>query len=145
MAYWDTAPVLKLYTLEHDSQYFMTLAASAAEDIVTSAVSEVEMLSALYRKEHAGELRARGASALCREFRADCKEGRITLIPYSADVANEAERLVTLAYGRPRPIMIRAIDLIHAASAISARAETIVTTDARLREIARRAGLKLLP
>lgn len=145
MAYWDAAPVLKLYTLEQDSQYFINLAATATEPIVSSAISEVEMLSVLYRKEHAGDLRAGGARALFHEFRADCKAGRIVLIPYSADVVNEAARLIALAYGRPRPVMIRAIDLVHAASAVIARAKTLVTTDARLREVARLAGLKLIP
>ena len=43
--------------------------------------------------------------------------------------------IVKLAYARPRPVMIRTLELIHLASATVGKASSLVATDARLREL----------
>ena len=41
--------------------------------------------------------------------------------------------------------MLRSLDLIHVASALECKAKTLVATDVRLREVAKLAGLQVLP
>lgn len=130
---------------ESDSPYFLNLAEKSAEAIATSTVSATEMLCAAYRKERAGELIAGGAAAVFQAFLEDCAEGRIVAIPYGEDVIAAVREVLKAAYSRPRPLMVRALDAIHAGSAKAARAKTLVATDGRLREAAGLIKLKVLP
>ena len=64
-------------------------------------------------------------------------------MPYSRDVVVEAQKLLgVLSNAR---ILIRSLDMIHVASAISAKATSIAATDLRLRQVAASAKIKLLP
>ena len=105
----------------------------------------MEILCALYRKQNAGDIKRGGARTLFRRFLTDCNAGRIILIPYGGAVVERAERILQTDLQSPNPVLIRSLDLIHLASAMSAHVTTLVATDMRLREIARRNGLKLLP
>lgn len=145
MAYWDTSALFKLYVRESDSPYFLKLAGEPAGEIATSTVSAAELLCAAYRKERAGELTPGGALAVFQAFLKDCAEGRIVAIPYGEDVIAAVGEVLKAAYLRPLPVMIRALDAIHAASAKAARAKTLVATDGRLREAAALVKLKVLP
>ena len=145
MAYWDTSALLKLYVSEHDSLYFDRLADQTQEHIFSSAIVTIEVLCALYQKELTGNLRPRGAGLGLSKFAAHMSSGRIVTVPYGNEVAAEAETLVRRAFSQPRPIRIRSLDAIHVASALVAKAATLVATDTRLREVAALAGLKVLP
>jgi predicted nucleic acid-binding protein len=145
VAYWDTSALFKLYVRESDSPYFLNLAGESDEAIATSTISAAELLCAAYRKERAGELIPGGAAAVLQAFLKDCAEGRIVAIPYGEDVTAAVREVVKAAYSRPLPLMIRAMDAIHAGSAKAARAKTLVATDARLREAAALVKLKALP
>jgi alpha-L-rhamnosidase len=70
---------------------------------------------------------------------------RILTIPFGRDVEFEAEKLIRHVFARPQPVLVRSLDLIHLSMALSAGARTFVATDARLRNAAFLAGLKLLP
>jgi uncharacterized protein with PIN domain len=111
--YWDTSAVLKLYAPEADSAYFLNLIATVRQPVHCSAISCMEVLCALYRKEEAGDLKPGGGAALYRRFRRDARAGRVVLAPYGEDVAAEAERVAKAAFGERRAIMIRSLDLIH--------------------------------
>ena len=78
-------------------------------------------------------------------FLGDCREGRIVLVPYGEQVFTAAEEIVRLAFRRARPVMVRSLDAIHVASALTARARVMVATDTRLRQVAAMAKLKLAP
>jgi len=145
VTYWDTSALLKLYVAERDSPYFVRLLATTGERIFTSAISATEMLCALYRKEQEGDLHARGAQALFREFSADVNSGKIVPIPYGVDVVEETEKLVRLVFGQHPPVMLRSLDAVHVASALAGKAKVVVSTDARLRQVAALAKLKVLP
>ncbi|MBZ5623392.1 MAG: type II toxin-antitoxin system VapC family toxin [Acidobacteriia bacterium] len=136
---------MKLYVPEPDSAAFLDLIAKSDELVASSAIAGTEVLCAVYRKEAAGDLKAGGARAAFRRFLADCKARRIVQIPYGDDVTAATAEIVHLALLRPRPIMIRALDAIHVASAIVIRASLVVTTDARMREVAVLAKLRVLP
>jgi predicted nucleic acid-binding protein len=143
--YWDTSALLKLYLPEDDSGYFLDSVVASDQPLVSSAIAAVEMLCALYRKESVGELKRGGALAAHQRFLGDSREGRIVLVPYGEQVFTAAEEIVRLAFRRARPVMVRSLDAIHVASALTARARVMVATDTRLRLVAAMAKLKLMP
>ena len=145
MNYWDTSALLKLYLPEDDSGYFLDSVVTSDQLLVSSAIAAVEMLCALYRKECAGELKRGGALATYQEFVGDCRAGRIVLVPCGEQVFTAAEEIVRLAFRRAQPVMVRSLDAIHVASAVTARARVMVATDARLRQVSAMAKLKLAP
>lgn len=103
------------------------------------------MLCTLYRKEHAGDLVLGAAATLFARFLEDAAAGRVVLVPNGLDVTTQAQALVERAYRRPQPVLIRSLDALHVASALAARATTLVATDGRLREVAGLMGLEVLP
>ena len=145
MNYWDTSALLKLYLPEDDSGYFLDSVVTSDQPLVSSAIAAVEMLCALYRKESVGELKRGGALAAHQRFLGDCRAGRIVLLPCGEQVFTAAEEVVRLAFRRARPVMVRSLDAIHVASALTARARVMVATDTRLRLVAAMAKLKLMP
>ena len=145
MVYWDTSALLKLYVMEEDSSHFDRLLSSSDQAIATSTIAVAEIHCVAYRKESAGELKRGGAAAVVAGFQRDCRVGRIVQVPFGEDVMLHLDSFVRLAFGGPRPVMLRALDAIHVASAVSVRARSIVATDLRLRAMALRAGLAILP
>ena len=145
MTYWDTSALLKLYVPEPDSAHLLDLLSLENQPLYSSAIATVEVLCAVHRKERSGGLRPGSFASILLKFRADCGGGRIVLIPYGDDVAAKAEQVVRLALRRRQLGMIRSLDAIHIASALSVGAKTMVATDLRLREVAALAKLKLEP
>lgn len=145
MDYWDTSAILKLYVAEHDSAFFLRLISGSEDIILSSAIVTTEVLCALFRKERAGDLKPGGTKAVYRRFTTDLRAGRVVTIPYGADVVAQVEQLMLAAFRQPEPVMALSLDAIHVASALAGKAERIVATDARLRQLAALAGLPLLP
>jgi predicted nucleic acid-binding protein len=145
LLYWDTSALLKLYVMEADSSQFTQLLLKSNQAIATSTIADTEILCAVYRKESAGGLKSGGAAAVLQKFQEDCRAGRIVRISYSEDVIIGARQIVRLAFGGQGPVMLRALDAIHLASAAVIDARAIVATDLRLREMALKIGLAILP
>ena len=145
MQYWDTSALVKLYAPEPDSNDYLQLATRARGPILCSSIGAIELLCTLLRKQAAGDLRPGGARAAFRRFHADCEGARIDLLPFGADVAQEAERLAYLAFEHPPRVMIRSLDLVHVASASLAGATTLVAADQRLRALGSRLRMRLAP
>lgn len=143
MIYWDTSALLKLYASETDSPYFVHLATTTEDQVLTSAIASMELLCAFERKEQTGGLKSGGAKAAFEQFLGDTRRGRIIEVPYGRDVVEEARRLLALV--TDRGMLIRSLDMIHVASAIAVRAKSIVATDLRLRQVASFANMKVLP
>jgi predicted nucleic acid-binding protein len=137
--------LVKLYTPEADSPYFMELAARSGEPIVSSAITAAEIVSAAWRKELAGALQPGGARVATQHYLNDCGAGRIVAIPYGEDVLTAVLDVVRLAYSAPEAVPIRAADAIHLASARVAGARVVVATDARLRALAGLMQFEVLP
>lgn len=144
MVYWDSSALLKLYVSEADSADFEALARSE-EDIACSAIGVTEILCALARKEREGDLKPGGAESLFQALMQSVSDGRVILIPYGFDVIGEVEKLVKSVLGPRRELMIRSLDVIHLASALAAKANSLVAADLRLKRAAVQAGLKVLP
>ena len=145
MQYWDSSALVKLYLAEADSAEFDHLMSRAGRAIATSTIAAAELLCTAYRKESDGDLRSGGAAVAVGSFEKHCRTGRIVQIPYDEKVLARVDRLVQLALTGPRPLMLRALDAIHIATAVEARATAMVATDRRLREMAGRIGLDILP
>jgi len=137
--------VLKLYAPESDSAHFPKLIVASEQPVYCSAISSMEVLCTLLRKEAAGDLKPGGGAALYRRFHRDARAGRVVLVPYGEDVAAEAERLAKVAFGEHRAIVIRSLDLVHVATAVVLGATALVATDKRLRALASVLRLPLLP
>lgn len=142
---WDTSALLKLYVAEPDSSDFLELLAATRAPILTSAVTAAELQCALYRKELAGDLKEGGAHRAFQKFQADVNADRIVNVPPGYDVSAASGEIIRRAFSGRRPVMVRSLDVIHLASAVVSGAETLVATDLRLREAAKRAGFKLEP
>ena len=145
MQYWDTSALLKLYVAEPDSSDFLQLLSDTGAPILTSAVTAIELQCALYRKELAGDLKEGGAHHAFQKFQADVTKGRIVNVPAGDDVSAASGEIIRSAFGGRRPVMVRSLDVIHLASAVVGGSETLVATDLRLREAAKRAGFTLAP
>jgi predicted nucleic acid-binding protein len=78
-------------------------------------------------------------------FFKDVKAGQIIIVPVSEDVTLRAEQVVKKGYTASGPIMIRALDVLHVATALASKASVLVATDTRLKDVALMMGLKVLP
>jgi predicted nucleic acid-binding protein len=145
MDYWDTSALVKLYAREADSEHFLHLLETAIRPMYASAIADVEVLCALHRKERFQDIAPGSSLRLYERFLSDCATGRIVRVPYGADVASRAEEVVRAAFKRSRPVVIRSLDVIHIASALTIKANRVVATDSRLREVASLNSLALVP
>ena len=145
MNYCDTSGLVKLRVDEYDSEQFRSLVSADSSDEITSSITSTELLCVLLRKEREALIAPGSGWELFRRFQAECDSGLLSLIPYNRHVVREVERLGRLAYGQPRPILIRSLDLIHVASAKVGGADAIVTTDKRLATLARVLQIPVIP
>lgn len=146
MSYWDTSALAKLYVSEADSPYFLQLVATTDKPIISSAITVIEVLCVLYRKERERALKPGGGERIYQKFKSDINAGRILTIPFTRAVEAEAEKVAAQVFAHGKTILIlRSSDLIHVSTAVSSKAREFVATDARLREAAGFVGLHLLP
>jgi len=141
--YWDTSALLKLYVREADLPRFLDLLAREGPPLLTAEVAKTEVLCALYRKEHLGDLKPGAVKGTFEGFLEDVGAGRIVTVPNGEEVLREAARLVERAYLNRPPVVLRSLDTLHLASALALRARRMVATDRRLREAAGLGGLSL--
>jgi predicted nucleic acid-binding protein len=113
--------------------------------IYTSTIAPVEVLTALYRKGAEGDLRPGGAAVAFNRFQRHCEVGQIRLVAVGGDVIHLARPIVVAAVRGVRPVMLRALDTIHVASAQAVAAEAIVTADVRMRQAEVLSGMQVIP
>ncbi len=143
LQYWDTSALVKLRIEEADSPRFREL---SRQDIkqASSSIVQAELLCVLLRREREGNIRSGSAMLIFRKFQEDCAAERFLTVPYdSAEVRREVERLGVFAYSLPKPILIRSLDLIHVATASVIGADTLVTADSRLSDLAVRLRMRV--
>lgn len=137
--YAESSAVLAWLLLEREGLRVDRLL-TAAESVISSDLTLIECDRALLRAAATGRLRATEASDRKRELSALASAWSVLRI--SPEIVERARR--------PFPAeTIRALDAIHLASALVARAATplleILTLDDRIREVARDLGLKIQP
>jgi predicted nucleic acid-binding protein len=137
--YAESSAVLAWLLLEREGLRVDRLL-TAAESVISSDLTLIECDRALLRAAATGRLSATEASDRKRELSALASAWSVLRI--SPEIVERARR--------PFPVeTIRALDAIHLASALVARAATpfleILTLDDRIREVARDLGLKIQP
>lgn len=130
-AYVDASALVKLFVPEPESDD-LNQALAGLTDVIVSDLALTEMASALGRRtrEEAQRLYREASKLLAASHRAE-------LTP---PIHRRAEQLMlTLA------MPLRALDALHLATALDARAATVVTFDPRLRDAASSQGLFVEP
>lgn len=145
MAFWDTSALLKLYVRERDSDRFHHLIQTLPEKTAISELSLAEMHRALWAKELARAVPANFAQKAFREFRADVETAVLDVLPFGRAVQEEFDRIIPICYQAGPPVPVRTLDGLLLASAITARAVQLVSTDSRMRAAAALLGLRVLP
>ena len=137
-AYFDTSAVVKRYVLEAGSLQVRGLL--RRHDFLSSAVTPLEILSALGRRRQSGELSEKNFAAAVRRVGSD--RARWELVELGVLVLNRAEEIIQ---GQP----MRALDAIHIASALVVQTSTglhipFVTGDGKQHEAAGRMHLNVI-
>lgn len=138
-AYFDTSALVKRYVQERGSEQIRTLL--RRYDFLSSAITPVEIVSALYRRRRENSLSAGVLAALLRRISSDRQQWR--LVEVSSPVLDRAQEL--LRGSTP----LRALDAIQIASLVTfqdigAMRLPIVTADVRQREAATQIGIEVI-
>jgi len=136
MRYWDTSVLLKLFVEEHDSAFFTALIEEAGAVIHTSELSRLELLRAFWGKRLEGAIKRGAEERLMHRFESEVEKKRIILVPIGAEIRRQFEVVLKVCYTRQRPIVVRALDALHLASALASKATQIVCSDMRMRTAA---------
>jgi len=139
---FDTALLLKLYTVEPDTPDVIALAASLAEPVFLTDFNRVELSNALHRKHGRHEITAGDVAKALAHVRNDLRAGVLRWVePDWKRVFAATEQLCA----RHAAIThCRTLDAIHAGLALELKASALATTDVRQAALARAAGLRVL-
>ncbi len=136
--YLDASALVKLFVPEPESDR-LNRALVGTEDVILSDLALTEMASALGRRTREGALTHAESRRLYREaekLAASCRRAELT-----PPVHRLAERLLLTS----RNVPLRALDALHVAMALDAKAATLVTYDPRLRDAAASRGVFVAP
>jgi predicted nucleic acid-binding protein len=135
--YLDASALVKLFVPEAQSDV-LNQALAGFTDVIVSDLALTEVASALGRRTREQRLTRQEAQRVYREAsKLHASSHRAELTP---PIHRRAERLM-LSLTSP----LRTLDALHLATALDARAATIVTFDPRLRDAARSQGLLVAP
>ena len=138
-AYFDTSVVVKRYIRESGSLRVRALLRQ--HDFLSSAITPVEVMSALCRRKQGGDLSEENFPKLLHRFQNDRMQ--LELVEAGAMVLSRAEEILQ------GPVSLRALDAIHIASFVTFHATSgiripFITSDSRQREGAERMGLDVI-
>jgi predicted nucleic acid-binding protein len=138
-AYFDTSALVKRYVRERGSAQVGSML--RRHDLLSSAITPVEVLSALWRRKRSGDLSEENFSATLSRVQSD--RSRWELIEVGETVLSRAEEIVQVT------VPVRALDAIHVASLMifhttSSIQIPFVTGDVRQRDAATHLGLDVV-
>ena len=138
-AYFDTSALVKRYVRERGSARVVSLL--RRHDVLSSAITPVEILSALCRRKRDGELSEENFAATLS--RVQSERIRWELVEVGETVLSRAEEIVQ------GTVPMRALVAIHVASLLAFQAASsiqisFVTGDARQRDAANYLGLGVI-
>lgn len=138
--YLDSCILVKLLTVEPDSEFF--LRALEGQPVTTSELAQTEVFSALLARERAGNISGRDRQRAWREFSDRVTSGEIRIEPLNPIVQRKARQLLERCHPA---VPLRTLDALHLATVDLCQDFPLVTTDARLRDAAVLAGFPLFP
>ncbi len=110
-------------------------------DLVVSELAVTEIVSALARRARAGDISPENARRVHHAIVESLETAPHQRVELTRDIHRRAEHLLLTLTTPP----LRAADALHLALALSARAASIATFDARLGAAARAVGLAVYP
>ena len=141
--YVDTALFVKSYVEEPNSKAADEMLRAIGTPLAFSHMHQIEIPNAIRLKRFRGEITRGQESAAVRAFKSDVDSGRLARPAYDlAAVFIRAEKLSAKHSG---DIGTRSLDLLHVAVALEAGCTAFASFDARQRQCAALAGLKLVP
>ena len=138
--YCDTSALLKLYLPEPGSAE-LTRVVEGRDDLVVSDLAVTEIASALSRRVREGAITAEAARRVQRTIVETLDGSPYARIELVREVHRRAEHLLLTLTDAP----LRALDALHLALALAARAASMAVFDARLAAAARAVGLAVYP
>lgn len=142
MIYLDTSAFLKLYISEKGSEEVQRIVTAQDDPIPLWDLLQAEMLNALRLKVYWGEIQRDDASRLSRLFDDRLRRGQYFVA--DVDRVRLSDRFRELCELTPET-GCRTMDILHVACATQLAPESFVSFDDRQRDLAIRAGLKVLP
>jgi uncharacterized protein len=138
-AYFDTSALIKRYVSEKGSARVVSLL--RRHDLLSSAITPVEVMSALCRRKRNGELSNEDFAATLSRVHGE--RTRWELVELGRTVLSQAEEIVQGI------VPMRSLDAIHVASLVTFQAESgtripFVTGDDRQRQAAAQIGLDVV-
>ncbi|MGD0288835.1 MAG: type II toxin-antitoxin system VapC family toxin [Candidatus Binataceae bacterium] len=138
LAYFDTSVLIKRYVEDPGSAHARRL--MRRYRLLSSVIAPVEAVSAIARRYRAGEVTRTDFDTIVARMNAD--RSYWELVELGSGVLEGAERLILQT-------PVRTLDALHIASALVLQMESgaplpFATADARQREAADRAGLKVV-
>lgn len=140
-AYLDSSALAKIYLPEQESAD-LNAALLGHRALLVSDLAITEVVSALCRRCRAGEVRPAVPGKVHRQILAHVEQGFFMRVELTSPVHRQAESRLLRASAGP---ILRGMDALHLALALSAGAVTMVAFDQRLRAAAAAAGLALWP
>ena len=137
--YLDSSALAKLYVPEPESDRLEAFL-RGRRDLLISELTLTEILSAAARRRREGALSPYQANEIREALLADADSGSFQRLSLDPVVHRVAERLLFALESLP----LRTLDALHIAVALCASATYIATYDARMREAATRAGLRVI-
>lgn len=139
-AYADTSFLFSLYIPDSNARSAVAKIGAAARPLIVSEFGEFEFVNALALRVFRKELRATEVNAVFSLFKDDVNRGLVRVAPIPAssfDRAKQIARKYTPTTG------VRALDVLHVASAVALRASTFYTFDRSQAKLAAACGLRV--
>jgi uncharacterized protein len=133
MFFFDSSALTKRYVEEPGSDDVRDLCADA-DEVGVSIICLPEILSAAYRLKREGRLGTLDAARLRRELEADLAEATVMGLDESV-VERAGDLLATNT--------LKALDALHVATALEARARLFISSDEQQLKAAKKSGLKI--
>ncbi len=138
--YLDSSILAKILVDEPDaSQWYSRIESETKHQ--TSALSVVEVRSALRQKRLLGAISTATAQRFWQQFQRDIQNGQLALLPLTQAVLDEAVRVLD---SLPDSIPLRALDALHLASVRVFNLAPLATNDVRMSAAAQALGIPLV-
>jgi predicted nucleic acid-binding protein len=137
-AYADTSFLASLYIFDGNSARAAARIESATLPISLTLFNEVEITNAFYLRLFRKEVDPTQVRAAQSLFQEDIENGIFEIRPLSSAVFDRAQRL---AEKHTQRLGTRTLDVLHVASALVLRADTLYTFDAKQGKLAQAEGL----
>lgn len=140
--YADTSFVASLYMPDVHAARATAIVTELGVSLWINSLLEVELCNAIELRVHRKWITLHAAQMAHNDFAEDIRKGVVTLHPLSHATFEEAKRL---SRRHTATLGTRSLDLMHVASAVTARAATFLSFDRNQRKLAEAAGLTLVP